>query len=159
METVNIKKKATQFQPEEAALLVRLYVENYAEYNSKFTSGGRVGKSVREVFHEQWADAVSSLGFASRSKHQIDERIRNERKRHCGILIPDSNNHTYRKARKPVLCPMPSVNIEEDIIEEEPQAIPQKRKRSYASITRENVHRCSYSFVRGRGKVGEVPPQ
>ncbi|VDL66205.1 unnamed protein product [Nippostrongylus brasiliensis] len=87
MEAINIKKKATQFQSEEAALLVRLYVQNYADYHSKFTSGGRLGKSVREVFHEQWADAVSSLGFASRTKNQIDERIRNDRKRVQSIVV------------------------------------------------------------------------
>ncbi|VDL67576.1 unnamed protein product [Nippostrongylus brasiliensis] len=36
-----------------------------------FISGGRIGKGVRDTLHEEWAQAVSSVGIAPRTKSQI----------------------------------------------------------------------------------------
>ncbi|VDP12361.1 unnamed protein product [Heligmosomoides polygyrus] len=83
------RKNAVQFQERELTVLMNLYVKNYAKYHDNFSAGGKVGKGARETLHEAWAEAVSSLGVASRTKLQIEEKVKNERKKVQKFLMEE----------------------------------------------------------------------
>lgn len=61
-------------------MLMKHYVKNYEKYHASFTSG-RIGKEVRDEMQDQWAQSISSMGVARRTRFQIEEKIRNERKK------------------------------------------------------------------------------
>ncbi|VDL73941.1 unnamed protein product [Nippostrongylus brasiliensis] len=102
------RKRAVHFHRRELVLLMDLYIKNYASYHGSFTSGGRVGRGVRDKFHEEWAQAVSGLGVAPRSKSQIEEKIKNERKRVHRFIMEEKERLASTGEGRPPLIMLPS---------------------------------------------------
>ncbi|VDM68197.1 unnamed protein product, partial [Strongylus vulgaris] len=75
------RKKAPMFNEIEAGRLITLYCENYDWYHGKFKWGGKNVVSDKQRLLKEWSEEISSLGFATRTKDQIEEKIRNEVKK------------------------------------------------------------------------------
>ncbi|CAJ0599464.1 unnamed protein product [Cylicocyclus nassatus] len=74
------KKKAPPFNEIEAGRLVALYCENYDSYHGK-TKWGKNIVSEKQRFLREWSKEISSMGYATRTKDQVEEKIRNEVKK------------------------------------------------------------------------------
>ncbi|VDK74215.1 unnamed protein product [Cylicostephanus goldi] len=74
------KKKAPPFNEIEAGRLVALYCENYDHYHGKTKCGKNIVSDKQRLL-KVWTKEISSLGYAVRTKDQIEEKIRNEVKK------------------------------------------------------------------------------
>ncbi|WKX99404.1 hypothetical protein Q1695_014356 [Nippostrongylus brasiliensis] len=101
------RRRAVQFQDRELTLLIELYAKNYARYHGSYANGGRVERGVREALHMEWAEILSSLGIAPRSKSQIEEKIRNERKKVHRFLMAEEKMRTTGEVL-PHFIPLPA---------------------------------------------------
>ncbi|VDL69135.1 unnamed protein product [Nippostrongylus brasiliensis] len=101
------RRRAVQFQDRELTLLIELYAKNYARYHGSYANGGRVERGVREALHMEWAEILSSLGIAPRSKSQIEEKIRNERKKVHKFLMAEEKMRTTGEVL-PHFIPLPA---------------------------------------------------
>ncbi|KAL6725598.1 hypothetical protein Aduo_007639 [Ancylostoma duodenale] len=79
------RRKAPMFNDIEARRLITLYCENRDRYHGKLKTndslGVRSGETDKQILLKEWSKEISSMGFANRTKAQIEEKIRNEVKK------------------------------------------------------------------------------
>ncbi|KHJ75213.1 hypothetical protein OESDEN_25171, partial [Oesophagostomum dentatum] len=88
------KKKTPQFNEVELTRLIQLYVENRDRYHGQFQAGGKTGPSERRTLLTQWTTELSNLGYAARTREQIEEKIKNEVKKVQKYLRLEKEKHT-----------------------------------------------------------------
>ncbi|EYC07174.1 hypothetical protein Y032_0071g504 [Ancylostoma ceylanicum] len=89
------RRKAPMFNDIEARRLITLYCENRDRYHGKIKPGVRSGETDKQILLKEWSKEISSMGFATRTKAQIEEKIRNEVKKVQKHLRAQTSKPTF----------------------------------------------------------------